>query len=205
LKAKAYSARTCPKGPLKRLDNLKPSPHLREKGKSDEQVKLTTTPTPCLPSAKGRPMLTDDEIRAMLAGCEGVTPGKWIGSPVISSMAGLPVVASSGRLICDMNHVRHSKIDQFVEGDKAFNSESIRNAAHIARCDPTTIAELCTRLLSAEAKVTVLEEALRPFSEAFWLKDGRTHYTSSGVDQKDIDHARDVMRGWETLLEPTND
>jgi hypothetical protein len=104
-------------------------------------------------------MLTDDEIRALRDGCEGVTPGKWIGSPVISSMAGLPVVASSGRLICDMNHVRHSKIDQFVEGDKAFNSESIRNAAHIARCDPTTIAELCTRLLSAETRVKVLEEA----------------------------------------------
>jgi hypothetical protein len=104
--------------------------------------------------------MTDDEIRAILQGCEGGTPGKWIGSPVISSMAGLPVVASSGRLICDMNHVRHSKIDQFVEGDKAFNSESIRNAAHIARCDPTTIAELCTRLLDAEDEAAQYKSSL---------------------------------------------
>jgi hypothetical protein len=79
-------------------------------------------------------MLTDDEIRALLEGTEGVTPGPW------SVYREHDVGDGSGHL---------------------FGCEFPDDAAHIARCDPTTIAELCTRLLSAEAKVKELEKAER--------------------------------------------
>lgn len=88
-----------------------------------------------------------EEITAMLGGLDGVTPGPWIAPPTPSSMAGWPIVASTGRLIADVNYVQRTQIDPFVEGDKAFNSESKRNAAHIVRCDPDTIRALCALAL----------------------------------------------------------
>jgi hypothetical protein len=77
--------------------------------------------------------LTDDEIKALLAGTEGTTPGPW------SVYREHDVGDGSGHL---------------------FGCEFPADAAHIARCDPTTIAELCTRLLSAEAENKRLREAL---------------------------------------------
>jgi hypothetical protein len=85
-------------------------------------------------------MLTDDEIRALLEGCEGVTPGPW------------------------QRQYMPTKFTNYVRSNAAFVADSIGenlDAAHIARCDPGTIAELCTRLLSAEARVKGLERAAR--------------------------------------------
>jgi hypothetical protein len=101
-------------------------------------------------------MLTDDEIKALLEGCEGVTPGPWT-----VEMHGPSPVLYSGR-----SNERHGlNLMRLSDGDWNFNN----NAAHIARCDPSTIAELCTRLLSAEARVRVLEEALRECEETLAL------------------------------------
>jgi hypothetical protein len=82
--------------------------------------------------------LTDDEIRAILEGTKGVTLGPWAGEfddgDFCSYIQAAGLFVARSRLTAD--------------------------AAHIARCDPTTIAELCNRLLSAEARVRVLEDAL---------------------------------------------
>jgi hypothetical protein len=109
--------------------------------------------------------LTDDEIKALLEGCEGVTPGPWRPDPWDGN---------EGNVCANDVYVA-----QCVFG---------KDIAHIARCDPGTIAELAARLLEAEAeaaeykaslnamhqahvateaRVKVLEEALTPFSLFF--------------------------------------
>jgi hypothetical protein len=80
-------------------------------------------------------MLTDDEIKALLEGCEGVTPGPWRPDP------------------WDRNEGNVCANDVYV-AQCVFG----KDIAHIARCDPTTIAELCTRLLSAEERMKAAEE-----------------------------------------------
>ena len=71
-------------------------------------------------------MMTDDEIKALLEGCEGWRPGPWARK--------------------DINYYA-------IEGEgwKCGVPSPYLEVAHIARCDPGTIAELCTRLLAAEA------------------------------------------------------
>ena len=89
-------------------------------------------------------MLTDDEIRALLEGCGGVTPGPWT-----VEMHGPSPVLYSGR-----SNERHGlNLLRLSDGDWNFNN----NAAHIARCDPDTIRELCTRVLEAEAALDQAE------------------------------------------------
>ena len=83
--------------------------------------------------------MTDDEIRALLEGCKGVTPGPWE-----TYYNGLSVCNDSGHIA---------------------GCEEESDAAHIARCDPQTIAELCIETLSLRARVKVLEEALRWYGE----------------------------------------
>jgi hypothetical protein len=96
-------------------------------------------------------MLTDDEIKALLEGCEGVTPGPW-------QLLGWGPMGLYGKGdLRDAEYIARFRADLIEDG----------NAAHIARCDPETIAELCARLLDAEARVKVLEEALAPFSLFF--------------------------------------
>jgi hypothetical protein len=89
-------------------------------------------------------MLTDDEIKALLEGCEGVTPGPWV---PWGSLVTRP----------DNDNTLAMCYPNIVADDDP--GEDL--ATHIARCDPQTIAELCTRLLSAEAKVKELEKAER--------------------------------------------
>jgi hypothetical protein len=101
--------------------------------------------------------LTDDEINALLDGCEGGTPGPWrlIGWHP-NGLYG-PGDLHSAKAICHFT-------DQRSDKEKVVAN---RDSEHIARCDPGTIAELCTRLLSAEAKVKVLEEALETIANGW--------------------------------------
>jgi hypothetical protein len=89
--------------------------------------------------------LTDDEIKALLQGCEGVTPGPWATEHGFSFAVHFPEPFPEIAL-----HRDHKPA----------------TAAHIARCDPGTIAELCTRVLEAEARVKVLGEALEAWHSA---------------------------------------
>jgi hypothetical protein len=107
-------------------------------------------------------MLTDDEIKTLLEGTKGVTPGPWrlIGWHP-NGLYG-PGDLHSAKAICHFT-------DQRPDKEKVVAN---RDPEHIARCDPGTIAELCTRLLSAEAEVKVLEDALRWYaSDDAWSVD----------------------------------
>jgi hypothetical protein len=57
-------------------------------------------------------------------------------------------------------------------------------ALDISRCDPTTIAQLCTRLLAAEAKVSELQGAL-----SLWIGSDNTA-ASAARDDREILLAR---------------
>jgi hypothetical protein len=121
-------------------------------------------------------MLTDDEIKALLEGTEGVTPGPWeIGEKKHDyaftdyekkHRTGQHVERwiitgwEDGQLKGKFSVVGGS-VGIGIDGGQPVHMVQIRpnDAAHIARCDPSTIAELCTRLLSAEARVKVLEDA----------------------------------------------
>lgn len=107
-------------------------------------------------------MLSYDEIKALRDGCEAVERGPWErwGSSVMAKGSNNTLVMCYPNIIAD-------------------NEPGKDLAAHIARCDPQTIAELCTRVLEAEAKletvyavaderlarIKVLEEALRWYGE----------------------------------------
>ena len=104
-------------------------------------------------------MLTDDEIKALLEGCPGVTQGPW------------------------QRQYMPTKFTNYVRSNAAFVADSIGenlDAAHIARCDPGTIAELCTRLLAAEERVKELEQSL----DERWEDAGRRRYTDSKALQE---------------------
>jgi hypothetical protein len=60
------------------------------------------------------------------------TPGPWMAAAKPSSVVGWPIVAQSGRSICSLTYVQHSKIDPPVPGDRAVNAESRANAYLIA-------------------------------------------------------------------------
>ena len=78
--------------------------------------------------------LTDDEIKALLAGCEGVTPGPWkthlVNSTQICTASGASVA-----ITCEAGR------DDYV-------ARMDYDAAHIARCDPKTISKLCDEVLT---------------------------------------------------------
>jgi hypothetical protein len=108
-------------------------------------------------------MLTDDEIRAMLEGTKGVTQGPWrlIGWHP-NGLYG-PGDLHSAKAICHFT-------DQRPDKEKVVAN---RDPEHIARCDPTTIAELCTETLALRARMKVLEDALRVYGEHDnWLMNG---------------------------------
>lgn len=61
------------------------------------------------------------------------TPGPWLAAARPSSVVGWPIVQpGTGRSICSVTYVQHSKIDPPVPGDSAFNRESAANARLIA-------------------------------------------------------------------------
>jgi hypothetical protein len=75
-------------------------------------------------------MLTDEQIKALLEGCEGVTPGPW-----------------EPKYFDDGSHTVEAirEIGGFYVAEEILGS---LDAAHIARCNPTTIAELCKEVLA---------------------------------------------------------
>jgi hypothetical protein len=84
--------------------------------------------------------MTDEQIKALLAGCEFATRGPWL------EMAGKLYGDEDGGAYTTIALTPHPKsLASSPRGE-----QWRKDATHIARCDPTTIAELCTRLLSAE-------------------------------------------------------
>jgi hypothetical protein len=56
------------------------------------------------------------------------------------------------------------------------------------------IREICTRLLSAEAKVKALEDALRPLVGARWGHDEDGWLLVKGVSHDELDRARTALQ-----------
>lgn len=98
------------------------------------------------------------------------TPGPWLAAASASSVVGWPVVspAAQGRLICNVNYVRHSKIDPAVPGDGAFNSESRANAALIAAAPDMyeALKEIETALLDGQAMYVALNRVRAAIAKA---------------------------------------
>lgn len=143
--------------------------------------------------------LTDEQIRALRDGCKNVSRPPWVISrPIIEDYSWMEIPFEIGT----------------ADRGLAWRVAKATDAAHIARCDPQTISELCTRVLAAEARVKsaerkekaalfdaakeaaenektahmlraaqarikVLEDALRPFTEATlaidkaWIRKAR--------------------------------
>lgn len=80
-------------------------------------------------------MITDERLREMLAGCQGVTPGPWIRhesdreTSVVAPATGTVVVVPWGA------------------NTTAFHNAH-RDAGHLSRLDPQTITSIVTELLS---------------------------------------------------------
>jgi hypothetical protein len=95
-------------------------------------------------------MLTDDEIRALLKGTKGVTPGPWVTrvTTIHGKEYGKRWIerADEELLLISGTGGARSYTREIVEAQKHDDSDT--NAAHIARCDPATIAELCKEVLA---------------------------------------------------------
>ena len=79
--------------------------------------------------------LTDEELKALIDGCDGVTPGPWDGS---GTLVGIYI---EGR--------REWTLVAKTEKGREFPLEYRRNTSHIARCDPDTIRALATEVLES--------------------------------------------------------
>lgn len=119
-------------------------------------------------------MLTDEQIKALLAGCEGVERGPWTHS--WSEYLENAVRDPDGNCVaCDME-----KLD----------------AAHIARCDPQTISELCTRVLEAEERAKVLKDALHGLLACPAIADGN-HNEAAYYDAETVEAEREARKALE--------
>lgn len=105
-------------------------------------------------------MITDERLREMLAGCQGVTPGPWIRhesdreTSVVAPATGTVVVVPWGA------------------NTTAFHNAH-RDAGHLSRLDPQTITSIVTELLSRREA-----DEWRPIETA--PKDGTTIFLTNG-------------------------
>ncbi len=87
--------------------------------------------------------ISSDELRAILAGCEGVTPGPWDVDEGNAERP--PVIVSRDIDADDSGRAVHYKTEIATIAD---TMDDEANAAHIARLDPQTVASMCRELLS---------------------------------------------------------
>ena len=79
--------------------------------------------------------ISSDDLRAILAGCEGVTPGPWEAGHHWVFVP--PLDAANNQTKALRNILRDVSAEELQP-----------NAAHIARLDPQTVASIITELLS---------------------------------------------------------
>lgn len=104
--------------------------------------------------------VSDETIEAVLAGCEGVTPGPWYTDD--------PWVIAAGDVKVEVTYLAATN-----DLDTNYHQQ-VRDAAHIARCDPDTIRAAFTELRElrrrsppggvSEAEVEAALDA-RPFQD----------------------------------------
>lgn len=103
-------------------------------------------------------MLSDERLREMLAGTEGVTPGPWRWD------SGDLRAGNDDFIICPQNVMGGDAPKTWADflGSYGEHSEDAAqfNAAHIAACDPDTIRSVLTELLSLREVSAKMAEAL---------------------------------------------
>lgn len=107
--------------------------------------------------------MTREQIEALLAGLDGVTPGPWTAERSHPADS-----ADCWWIKAPWSHPcieRFYKTLAYVDHDSDADSTSTQDAAHIARCDPDTIRELCRLALIG------LSQQWQPIETA--PKDGR--------------------------------
>lgn len=102
--------------------------------------------------------VSDEKLREILAGCEGVTPGPWYTtrSPWFRSDDGVLCGSPDGNIaymIADCDDGFNPR-DEYTGPFELGNKDA--DAAHIARLDPQTVASIITELL---ARRTAIEPA----------------------------------------------
>lgn len=91
--------------------------------------------------------ISDERLREILAGCEGVTPGPWWGEPHYDEMErGCAVIAATPHGPLPGNPTR-GMLAFAVQVDPANAKVAEADAAHIARLDPDTVRSIITELL----------------------------------------------------------
>lgn len=124
--------------------------------------------------------LTDEQIAAIRDGTEGVTPGPWASSDWSEDDGpnAFTIGAASNRY----------RVAETHEGDNP-----LKDAAHIARCDPDTIRSLATEVLESRAETERLTKE-RDLARAANERD-RTHIIMA------VNKLVDAQRSYSWLLD----
>lgn len=152
---------------------------------------------------RGQPMtpITDEQLAAIKAGLEGVTPGPWGAQPIEEVGEGRGTACIVGGNLGGLVAVACSWPTEIDAKDW---TRTEANATHIARMDPTTVASLIARIEAAEARVKWLEEALEPFANnvSSWLARTpddcgvvKPHAKSPAITLGDLRRARAALEG----------
>lgn len=123
--------------------------------------------------------MTEEQINEMLAGCEGVTEGPWYecdGPWFRYGQTGV-LAGSPDPHVCKW--IADTDMDETANEDDPIPSDVRHaNAAHIARCDPSTIRQLCELALDGlriralladeEGAVDEIEEVISDSLDIDW-------------------------------------
>lgn len=97
--------------------------------------------------------LTEAQIREILAGCEGVTPGPW--EPLSGAEHAIAIRRNEDGTLGAGIHAKLIGAVDIIDGEAVICIDE-DDRSHIARLDPATVAALCNmalRSLGAEAKI----------------------------------------------------
>lgn len=94
-------------------------------------------------------VVSEERLREILDGCEGVTPGPWGWAVIDASMASLGVMPDPGHgdpHVLSVSPCKSCRGDEWEWGKCLTPNEA--DASHIARLDPATVASMARELLS---------------------------------------------------------
>ena len=159
-------------------------------------------------------MITNDELRAIIAGCKGVTPGPW-GTDAMRSdgsygsgedthegfeaykVTGGPLYPGGREVsICDTLNSDAASIEEEFgeESHHAWDEQGRKNMEHIARLSPEVVSALATELLASRASAEGVSEEMVE-AVAAWFAKLHDDFAVEGSDPyRANDHARTVAR-----------
>lgn len=91
--------------------------------------------------------LSDEQLREIREGCEGVTPGPWEADGAKNDgFESYEVQAPSGKSVVDT--FNSGSIEIHEEDGRAWDEQGRKDTSHLARLDPQTISALIDELLA---------------------------------------------------------